>query len=65
MEVILPGLEEEGVGFKGPATIGTVGRIAARRQGGPALWARLDAIEVSEPLAYPEQPVIQERDFDL
>lgn len=59
--MILPGLEEEGVGFTAIEPADAV----ARRQGGPELWARLDAIEVSEPLAYPEQPVIRELDFDL
>ncbi|MCC7268735.1 MAG: AbrB/MazE/SpoVT family DNA-binding domain-containing protein [Caulobacteraceae bacterium] len=35
-----------------------------RRQGGAALWARIDAIEVDEPLPYPEQPRIREITFD-
>ena len=34
------------------------------RQGGSALWARIDAIEVDEPLAYPEQPAMREVDWD-
>lgn len=65
MEVILPGLEEEGVGFKGPATVGSTDDRRGTRQGGPELWAKLDAIEVAAPLDYPEQPIIRELDFGL
>ncbi len=61
MEAILPGFEEEGLSFKGPPT-GEVG-APSKRQGGAALWARIDAIEVAEPLVYSEQPVIRELDF--
>jgi antitoxin VapB len=31
-----------------------------RRQGGAELWARIDAIPIDEPLAYPPQPVIED-----
>ena len=34
------------------------------KQGGAALWARIDAIEVDEPLAYPEQLAMKEFDWD-
>jgi len=61
MEAILPGFEEEGRGFKGPDGVGA--DTAEKRQGGPELWAKLDAIEVVEPLEYPEKPVIRELDF--
>lgn len=61
MEAILPGFEEEGRGFKGPTAADA--EAAVKRQGGAELWARIDAIEVSEPLAYPEQPIIRELDF--
>lgn len=60
--MILPGLEEEGVDF---AAVKAVGAPSPKHQGGPELWAKLDAIEVSEPLAYPEQPLVQDRDFGL
>jgi len=62
MEAILPGFEEEGLGFKGPEALDV--EVAGKRQGGPELWARMDAIKVLEPLDYPEQPVIRELDFD-
>ena len=57
----MPGFEEEGRGFKGSDVVGA--DTAAKRQGGPELWAKLDAIEVVEPLEYPETPVIRELDF--
>jgi hypothetical protein len=64
MEAILPGFEEERLGFKGPTEGDGVGAgTAARRQGGSELWAKIDAIEVSEALDYPEQPIIRELDF--
>ena len=61
MEAILPGFEEEGLSFKGPDVVGA--DATAKRQGGPELWAKLDAIKVLEPLEYPEKPVIRELDF--
>ncbi len=61
MEAILPGFEEERLGFKGADGVGPDAPM--KRQGGPELWAKLDAIEVLEPLEYPEKPVIREFDF--
>ena len=62
MEALLPGFEEERLGFNAADAVDADAPV--KRQGGPELWAKLDAIEVLEPLEYPEKPVIRELDFD-
>ena len=51
--------EEVTVRREGKAVI-----LEPKRQGGPELWAAIDAIEVDEPMPYVSQPMIDEFTFD-